>query len=80
MFTDDGDSFTFPHLIHRSEINDIKLYSVLCIRSLWIFIWHRKIDRDWERKMHMHKSSYYYISAAAAATGIAGILHFVLGG
>jgi hypothetical protein len=28
--------------------------------------------------MHMHKSSYYYISAAAA-TGIAGILHFVLG-
>src|ERR671931_2374489 len=26
----------------------------------------------------MHKSSYYYISAAAA-TGIAGILHFVLG-
>ena len=27
----------------------------------------------------MHKSSYYYISAAAAATGIAGILHFVLG-
>ena len=30
--------------------------------------------------MHMHKSSYYYISAAAAAaTGIAGILHFVLG-
>ena len=29
--------------------------------------------------MHIHKSSYYYISAAAAATGIAGILHFVLG-
>ncbi|HJU60281.1 MAG TPA: DNA polymerase domain-containing protein, partial [Nitrososphaeraceae archaeon] len=26
IFTDDGDSFTFPYLIHRAEINQIELY------------------------------------------------------
>ena len=25
VFTDDGDSFTFPHLIYRAEVNDIPL-------------------------------------------------------
>ena len=25
VFTDDGDSFTFPHLIHRADVNGIPL-------------------------------------------------------